>query len=91
MVLLAMALISFVTEFWWIEVVFNRFPMLKEEARRKSDPEVSSSDPAPSIRRKGFMEWLRSEIRDWTEFSRLPIFASKSSMTCMFICSFQAR
>lgn len=68
-----MALTSFVAEFWWVEVVFNRFPLLREDRRRRTKPQ--EGDPLQS---KGVAEWFKREIRDWTEFSRLPIFASKA-------------
>jgi iron-regulated transporter 1 len=76
-ILLGLALSSFVAEFWWIEVVYKRFPVLQESTRL--DREDRPFNPVEGARRnwRGFREWGTSEIDDWAEFIRLPIFASE--------------
>lgn len=79
-ILLGLALTSFVAEFWWIEVVFNRFPVLRDiKARGSADVlEEGFEDEGHAGEKKGFAVWFRREMSDWAEFIRLPIFASKS-------------
>jgi hypothetical protein len=81
-----MAMLSFFAEFWWVEVVFNRFSMLREDNRVLPDPEERSP---VAVEHRGHSQsagdWFKREIQDWTEFSRLPIFASESAnlSTCI--------
>jgi hypothetical protein len=72
MALLGMCLFSLALEFWWIEVVFERFPVLREKQVRNDWSANAGSDPG------GLKRWAQREIADWVEFGRLPIFASES-------------
>ena len=75
-----MAIFSFATEFWWIKLVYKRFPILREdENERRSAKQVSDIGVRTSTMTsaQGWRSWLRKEVDDWREFSRLPIFWSK--------------
>ncbi len=71
--LLSMALFSFATEYFWIQVVFKRFPILQYEDRTPHDGRLDRCDHS-----KGgggsWNAWAKQEKADWIEFSRLPIF-----------------
>ena len=80
--LLGMAVFSFATEFWWIKLVYKRFPILKtDEDERRSATHVSEIEVRTSTvtSAQGWRSWLRKEVDDWREFSRLPIFWSEFS------------
>jgi hypothetical protein len=74
LVLLCMALLSFAAEFWWIEVVYKRFPVLHDQFRHRDHEQRE----AGGAERRNWRGWLEMEIKDWIEFARLPIFCSES-------------
>jgi iron-regulated transporter 1 len=89
--LLALAIGSFALEYWWIEVVFKRFPMLQNEEPSRRDNETqspSSPDITPPQRQfsiENAMSWLRHERDDWLEFARLPVFASSLAIASIYL------
>ncbi len=79
--------VTFIAEWWWISVVYNRFPVLHSKDSQSARPpsqEYSqlSSDERPSPRPAGILQrWERfcqEEWRDWSEFIRMPIFMSRA-------------
>lgn len=70
-VLLSAAVLTLMTEFLWIEVVYRKFPVLATPRNRAEASRETS-------RGQGVVRWLKGEKEDWVEFSRLPIFFSKS-------------
>lgn len=74
-VLLSAILLTMLTEFWWIEIVYRCFPDLATERVRKP-AEVESETRGHGV--QSALQWLRREKADWLEFSRLPIFFSES-------------
>lgn len=71
--LLSMTVLTLMTEFWWIEVVYRRFPMLALDHRQARG---GDGEDAPRGR-GGWVGWLEREKADWAEFARLPIFFSE--------------
>lgn len=79
-ILLSLALITLVSEFWWIEVVYRRFPVLTSNQARQTDDESSpvATLSSSEARSRGAVGWFERERKDWAEFIRLPIFFSTS-------------
>jgi iron-regulated transporter 1 len=69
--LLSAALVTLITEFLWIEVVYRKFPVLAIPRDREAASRQSTAG-------NGVMRWFKREKEDWIEFSRLPIFFSRS-------------
>jgi len=72
LVLLTIAVVTLVTEFIWIQVVYRNFPILAMDTSNK-DSATTTRNSGP-----GVANWLKREQQDWAEFSRLPIFFSQS-------------
>jgi iron-regulated transporter 1 len=79
LVLLSVALITLITEFIWIEVVYRKFPVLGISRSTIGSASSAVRESAP-----GFIGWIKREKQDWTEFSRLPIFFSQSRLQTVF-------
>ena len=71
LVLLSIAIVTLVTEFIWIQVVYRNFPILAVDTSNKN------SSNTTRISGPGVANWLKREKQDWAEFSRLPIFFSQ--------------
>jgi hypothetical protein len=96
-ILLAISLLTLITEFYWIKVVYERFPILRAEAddkaaglQREGNEEMYIRPETRVPRRPqgwgGVVEWIQREKSDWTEFARLPIFCSESASTVVTGC-----
>jgi hypothetical protein len=70
-VLLSIAVLTLVTEFIWIEVVYRNFPVLSDDTSRHQLSSTARSNGT------GVVRWIKREKEDWLEFSRLPIFFSQ--------------
>ncbi|KAK1925025.1 Ferroporti-1 [Papiliotrema laurentii] len=81
LVLLCMALLSFAAEFWWIEVVYKRFPVLHDQFRHRDHEQRE----AGGAERRNWRGWLEMEIKDWIEFARLPIFCSSIAIATIYL------
>ena len=71
LVLLSIAMVTLVTEFIWIQVVYRNFPILAVDSSHKDTSSMRTSVT-------GVADWFKREKQDWIEFSRLPIFFSQS-------------
>lgn len=76
LVLLSIAMVTLVTEFIWIQVVYRNFPILAMETSHKDSSSTTRTSGT------GVADWLKREKQDWAEFSRLPIFFSQSLIRC---------
>ncbi|OCF38724.1 solute carrier family 40 (iron-regulated transporter), member 1 [Kwoniella heveanensis CBS 569] len=88
-VLFGLSILSCATEYLWIKVVYDHFPVLERQKgyRSTSDesrPLTRSAVEGQSVPRR-MIEWLAREKRDWTEFVKLPIFFSSSSMALIHL------
>ncbi|WWD03413.1 hypothetical protein V865_001465 [Kwoniella europaea PYCC6329] len=97
--LLAMSAVTLVTEYWWIQVVYNHFPVLDRETAHFShdqeelrlleeDNDVRDStvqDTESSTGTGGIWKKLEMEKQSWLEFIRLPIFFSSTSMALIHL------
>ena len=71
LVLLTIAVVTLVTEFIWIQVVYRNFPILAVDSSHKDTSSMRTSVTSVT-------DWFKREKQDWAEFSRLPIFFSQS-------------
>ena len=79
MILLAIAVITLVTEQLWIGVVWNRFTILctEEISRRENTSIQTRSTVQRETRLVRTAAAFRRHLQDVKEFYRLPIFLSK--------------
>lgn len=75
-ILLCLAAVTLVTEFWWIEAVYRHFPILASDSSSTVAPTSEGLSPPTSGSQPGVVAWLKREKADWAEFARLPIFYS---------------
>jgi iron-regulated transporter 1 len=79
LILLGLALTTFLAEFWWIEIVYNRFPILRDNRSRGPASTLENGGRDSRVwSGESIKGWLKREKADWAEFAGLPIFASKS-------------
>jgi hypothetical protein len=76
---------TLLTEFWWIQIVYNCFPVLaqeriKEQSRGNDTNDLDRITTAPLRASPGPLEkakrWAKRERADWADFASLPIFYS---------------
>lgn len=68
MMLLGISLATAATELVWIGTVYSRFPVLRvQDSGNTSERQQESS----------WSDWLKQEMKDWTEFAHLPVFGSE--------------
>jgi hypothetical protein len=79
LVLLSIAMVTLVTEFIWIQVVYRNFPILAMDTSNKDSSSTTRTSGG------GVANWLKREKQDWAEFSRLPIFFSQSLKMLMLM------
>nr|XP_019044413.1 solute carrier family 40 (iron-regulated transporter), member 1 [Kwoniella bestiolae CBS 10118]OCF23343.1 solute carrier family 40 (iron-regulated transporter), member 1 [Kwoniella bestiolae CBS 10118] len=98
-VLLGMSLVTLATEYWWIQVVYNHFPVLERRASHtghdgeeqgllqesENDDHEPLGDTQGSVTPRGIWGKLEREKQDWLEFIRLPIFFSSTSMALIHL------
>lgn len=86
--LMAFAGATLVFEIFWIQVVYNSFPMLRESDRGNSEAisEVEAEDTAAGpTKRQSAISKAFSAFRDWQEFSKMPVFASSVSISLLYL------
>nr|XP_019003201.1 solute carrier family 40 (iron-regulated transporter), member 1 [Kwoniella mangroviensis CBS 8507]OCF66662.1 solute carrier family 40 (iron-regulated transporter), member 1 [Kwoniella mangroviensis CBS 8507] len=98
-VLLGMSAASLATEYWWVQVVYNHFPVLDRETAQSSHDEEElglleeDNDAGDSIAQDtessngtgGIWKRLEMEKQSWLEFIGLPIFFSSTSMALIHL------
>ena len=80
-----MALVTLATEVWWIQIVYDRFPVLREQPHTQTHAPVLDEDNDAGIAYarsktldiRGIVTWMQNESRDWMDFARLPVFCSQ--------------
>lgn len=93
--LVAITAASAVIEFWWIQVVYDRFPMLKTDddrkkmadTRRKTLLQDEETEPLLDSEVAPTKDWrapakiglVRRELASWREFAAMPVFWSEPS------------
>lgn len=84
-----------ITEFWWIQVVYDCFPVLALERVLQSRPSEAETEPEQGVstrqarrlsRVDKVVEWMARERSDWAEFARLPIFYSELLIPSLYVC-----
>ncbi|RSH91224.1 hypothetical protein EHS25_009523 [Saitozyma podzolica] len=88
-ILLLWVAVTCAAEYFWIEVVYRRFPVLAEGEEAKAltrlpTAPTSSDSRLPSMWRQAG-KWWKRERGDWAEFIRLPIFASSISIAVIYL------
>ncbi|WWC91485.1 uncharacterized protein L201_006431 [Kwoniella dendrophila CBS 6074] len=97
--LLGLSVITLLTEYLWIKVVYDRFPVLDRRHVSSDNPEEAielleeEDDGDRTIEigggsqhiSKGFVSAMQTEIREWQEFQQLPIFYSSVCMALIHL------
>ncbi|KAJ7635084.1 Ferroporti-1 [Roridomyces roridus] len=81
-VLATVSALTMMFELYWIQIVYDRFPVLAVEQQLKNERRMSaaaspSSSTSPSSGTNVF--------RDWLEFTRLPVFLSSLSISLLYL------
>ncbi|KAF8213978.1 Ferroporti-1 [Mycena galopus ATCC 62051] len=88
-VLVGISALTMAFELYWIQIVYNRFPSLMAEQRRKDDQRrapllspITHAEPA-----SGSSNILQRAVnlKDWEEFVRLPVFLSSFSISLLYL------
>ncbi|KAJ7034408.1 Ferroporti-1 [Mycena alexandri] len=88
-VLAGISLLTMAFELRWIQIVYNRFPILAAEQLRK-EHERSAAQPSPlaaldpSSSASNILH-RASNLEDWQEFARLPVFLSSVSVSLLYL------
>lgn len=75
-----------VVEYLWIQVVYTRFPILAipdNSMVNENDGYVEVGEIVDADRvgiKENLFIWAKTEMSDWSEFARLPIFCSEFSL-----------
>jgi iron-regulated transporter 1 len=79
-------------ELWWIQVVFNRFPILAETDKlvKRSDmatDQAVTPDPDNEAKRatKKPKDRVITLYKDWREFAQMPVFASSAAISLLYL------
>lgn len=67
-------------EFFWIQVVYNRFDVLRRDDERKKQVQEDRIEQTRSLKR-----WLTEEIRLWRKFSDDPAFFTSVAISLLYI------
>ena len=82
--LMGFAGLTLLFEIFWIQVVYQTFPILQETDRGIPEDDQDAIAPTRaepiSVRSKAF-----STFRDWKEFSKMPVFASSISISLLYL------
>ncbi|KAJ7249722.1 Ferroporti-1 [Mycena haematopus] len=88
-VLVGISVFAMAFELYWIQIVYNRFPILEaEQLRKNSERYTPQFQPityteAPS---RGSNVFERAvNLKDWEEFVRLPVFLSSFSISLLYL------
>ncbi|KAF7302611.1 Solute carrier family 40 protein [Mycena chlorophos] len=82
------AALTMVFEVYWIQIVYQRFPVLEVEQQRNdasSERASLSSESAPEPR--PLLDTIKHalNVQDWQEFVRLPVFLSSLSISLLYL------
>jgi len=88
-VLVGISALTMTFELYWIQIVYDRFPILAAEQLRKENerhaPQVPPvTDLEPSSRGSNILQRALS-LKDWQEFVRLPVFLSSLSISLLYL------
>ncbi|KAJ6582249.1 Ferroporti-1 [Mycena capillaripes] len=84
-VLLGISVLTMAFELYWIQIVYDRFPVLAAEQLR-NDNERSASQIPPSESPSCTDLLQRTlNLKDWQEFVRLPVFLSSLSISFLYL------
>ncbi|KAJ7509570.1 Ferroporti-1 [Mycena galericulata] len=83
-VLSAVSALTMVFELYWIQIVYDRFPVLAAEQLRK---ERERSEPLDQVPQSGSssLPAPANIFHDWKEFVRLPVFLSSLSISLLYL------
>ncbi|KAJ7698066.1 Ferroporti-1 [Mycena rosella] len=80
-VLAVISILTMVFEMYWIQIVYDRFPMLAAEQQRKDN--LKSNEPRQPQTSSILQRALN--LKDWQEFVRLPVFLSSVSISLLYL------
>lgn len=84
--LMGFAGVTFLFEIFWIQVVYKSFPSLLETDRGVStDVQDANTSPSLSTEPTSIKYKAFSTLRDWMEFSKMPVFASSVSRSLLYL------
>ncbi|KAJ7157945.1 Ferroporti-1 [Mycena crocata] len=85
-VLAGISALTMVFELYWIQIVYDRFPILAAEQLRKDTSRRAPPDVQP-VSSPRISDILRRtlNIGDWQEFVRLPVFMSAVSISLLYL------
>ena len=77
--MLGVSLLTMCFELYWIDVVYRLFPRLQMDKRNLERTENQVEEPT------GWKASIAAQVRDWSEFIRLPVFLSSLSLSMIYI------
>ena len=87
--LMGFAGLTLAFELWWIQVVFNKFPVLAETdklVKRSDQPTNEVEENASTAKvKKQPKDRIITLYRDWREFSHMPVFASSVAISLLYL------
>ncbi|KAJ7486575.1 Ferroporti-1 [Mycena latifolia] len=81
-VLAGISALTLVFEMYWIQIVYDRFPMLAAEQQRKDNDRTAQRPVEPA---SSSILQRTLHLKDWQEFVRLPVFLSSVSISLLYL------
>jgi iron-regulated transporter 1 len=84
-VLAGFTAISCIFELYWIGTVYEKFPQLKRDDDLKTQEHHLEQETITPSYPSSWGNALRLQVRDWSEFTSMPVFLSSISVSLLYI------